>query len=301
MRRKNIQTDSLELFLDTICNTFGGILFIALLVIILLQITGKTKLESSSRETVDEIDYIQIQNDYERLKDEWEHLSEQIKQIGEIDHLYGRDSIKVVLEKEKELQNHYQQIMQEKDDLLKKSLKATKETGLITQTLITLKDQCKDEEKEKKKKEKTLEEEENKKVRKRSLPQMRPSHKMEIGVILRFNRFYLWHRYNQFERIGLNTEDFLILSEDDQRRKTLPNILKGIPLDQGNPHMEIVQKLSPFSTSKHKLTVIIWPDSYGSWKTVQDIIGKLGFDYTPVPTYNGCVWMDRGGQGRDVQ
>ena len=41
-RRKN-DTGSLDLLLDTICNTFGGILLIALLVIVLLNTTSKTK------------------------------------------------------------------------------------------------------------------------------------------------------------------------------------------------------------------------------------------------------------------
>ena len=40
MRRRRDQTDGLELFLDTICNTFGGIIFLAILVAILSQTQG---------------------------------------------------------------------------------------------------------------------------------------------------------------------------------------------------------------------------------------------------------------------
>ena len=40
MKRRRDQTDSLELFLDTICNTFGGIIFLAILVAILSQTRG---------------------------------------------------------------------------------------------------------------------------------------------------------------------------------------------------------------------------------------------------------------------
>ena len=39
-RRRSSRQDSLELLLDTICNTFGGVLFIAILVVLLLQQTG---------------------------------------------------------------------------------------------------------------------------------------------------------------------------------------------------------------------------------------------------------------------
>ncbi|MDO5580227.1 MAG: hypothetical protein Q4G69_03765 [Planctomycetia bacterium] len=302
MRRKNIQGDSLELFLDTICNTFGGILFIALLVIILLQISGKNQLESTPQDTVDEMEYIQVQNEYEQLKEEWEHLSKQIRKIEEMNHKFTQDSLKNEFEKMKKLQKNFKIGMQEKEDLLKKSIKASKETGMISQALDALNKQCRDEEKVKKKKEKILNKEEDKKVRKRTLPQMRPTSKREIAVILRFNRFYLWHRYNKYgTNIGLNTDDFLVLSEDKKIRETLPNITKGIPLDQGDPSPAIKRKLESFSPQNYKLSFLIWPDSYDSWKTVQNAVGNLGFDYTPIPTYNGCLWVDRGGKNRDVQ
>lgn len=41
MARKNSLPESLELLLDTMCNTFGGIMFIALALIILSQLVGK--------------------------------------------------------------------------------------------------------------------------------------------------------------------------------------------------------------------------------------------------------------------
>ena len=45
-RRRRTRTSSLELLLDTICNTFGGVLFLAILVTVLLRTTSK--LESAS-------------------------------------------------------------------------------------------------------------------------------------------------------------------------------------------------------------------------------------------------------------
>ena len=40
-RRRAVKQDSLELLLDTICNTFGGVLFIAIMVVMLLQNAGQ--------------------------------------------------------------------------------------------------------------------------------------------------------------------------------------------------------------------------------------------------------------------
>ena len=47
---------SLELLLDTITNTFGGIVFLALLVVVLLQLTSdKATQEAPQKETVDRL------------------------------------------------------------------------------------------------------------------------------------------------------------------------------------------------------------------------------------------------------
>ena len=46
-RRQRTETNSsLDLLLDTICNTFGGIIFLAILVAVLLQFSGAAPFET---------------------------------------------------------------------------------------------------------------------------------------------------------------------------------------------------------------------------------------------------------------
>jgi len=48
MNRKQVQSEgSLDLLLDTICNTFGGVVFIALLVVLLLRLSPIKQLSAS--------------------------------------------------------------------------------------------------------------------------------------------------------------------------------------------------------------------------------------------------------------
>ena len=49
-KKSNVNAGSLDLLLDTICNTFGGILLIALLVVIMLTETSKSTSESETKE-----------------------------------------------------------------------------------------------------------------------------------------------------------------------------------------------------------------------------------------------------------
>ncbi len=93
-RRQNIELqDSTELLLDTICNTFGGILFISLLVVILVNTSG----ESSRIELVDDaatLELMELNNLREELvrddllviqKELQDSLAQQAVYIGSLD------------------------------------------------------------------------------------------------------------------------------------------------------------------------------------------------------------------------
>jgi prefoldin subunit 5 len=75
MARTSQPTDSLELLLETICNTFGAILFIALLVVILLQQAGRTpQTDTSPVQSPAELAW--LEHELNTLRDEAQQLRE---------------------------------------------------------------------------------------------------------------------------------------------------------------------------------------------------------------------------------
>jgi len=52
-RRRNTTEDSLELLLDTMCNMFGGIILMALLVVLQTQMTAKSVQAHQKQESPD--------------------------------------------------------------------------------------------------------------------------------------------------------------------------------------------------------------------------------------------------------
>ena len=60
MRGKSVADSSLELLLDTICNTFGGVLFLAILVCILLRNAGHTSAQQQVDAKFTENDVIEL-------------------------------------------------------------------------------------------------------------------------------------------------------------------------------------------------------------------------------------------------
>ena len=127
--------------------------------------------------------------------------------------------------------------------------------------------------------------------------------KQEIGLILRYGRLYVWHRYGPGnERLGLNIEEFVIVSEDGDTLVTRPNPTKGTLLDGSPASREAVRRtLRRFDPKTCCLAVIVRPDSYGVFRHVRDEAIALGFDYRLLPTEADSPIADRGGTGGKVQ
>lgn len=77
-RRRRPQTSSLDLFLDTICNAFGGIMFISILISILIQMRGEPSDTPASKDGVTESEALDKQIKVEQLQQQIRVLSETV-------------------------------------------------------------------------------------------------------------------------------------------------------------------------------------------------------------------------------
>jgi len=67
-RRQRVQTSSLDLFLDTICNAFGGIMFISILISILIQMRGDSSETNARQNAITEVTAIDQQSKVKQLQ-----------------------------------------------------------------------------------------------------------------------------------------------------------------------------------------------------------------------------------------
>ena len=74
MKRRRPADSSLELLLDTICNTFGGVLFLAILVCILLHNTGHSNSHQQNGPRFTEADVIELVRRQQELESALEGL-----------------------------------------------------------------------------------------------------------------------------------------------------------------------------------------------------------------------------------
>lgn len=77
-RRRRSQTSSLDLFLDTICNAFGGIMFISILISILIQMRGNPNDTTAKSDGVTETEALDKQKKVEQLQQQIRVLTETV-------------------------------------------------------------------------------------------------------------------------------------------------------------------------------------------------------------------------------
>lgn len=77
-RHRRSQTSSLDLFLDTICNAFGGIMFISILISILIQMRGNPNDTTAKSDGVTETEALDKQKKVEQLQQQIRVLTETV-------------------------------------------------------------------------------------------------------------------------------------------------------------------------------------------------------------------------------
>jgi len=89
-RRQRVQTSSLDLFLDTICNAFGGIMFISILISILIQMRGDSSETNARQNAITEVTAIDQQAKVKQLQHQVRILSETVTERERL--LFNEDS-----------------------------------------------------------------------------------------------------------------------------------------------------------------------------------------------------------------
>ncbi len=294
--------DSLELLLDTICNTFGGVLFIAMLVILLLQQTGSSP-SVESRPGVSPAEFQSLMVHWEDLAGKLSRLREnRLSQQIVIDG-FAPESLRSDLERRRTLSEQHdtlkakvEKVLTDNADLVLQLQNITLENDDVRQNLEAAEAQRTEAMAE-------LEQELQSQVEEIRLPSVRRTSKQEIGIVLRYGRLYVWHKYGPgHRRLGLNTDDFVIVAETKDGVRVRPRPTRGVMLDaSAESKAEVRSILSRFDHRTCCLAVIVRPDSYHQFRLVRDAAISLGLEYRLMPAGEDDPIADRGGVGGDVQ
>ena len=276
---------SLELFLDTISNAFGGVLFIALLVCILLQLSGKNVPDpETTREHARrlEIEWKQRPAEIASLQLLQRRLAEQIRHMETPARKRRAVTYAALL-----AESHKQEARQA--ELTARQRQLPPQLAKLDELLKALRTRRAQLEAELRSLKVALREMEERNTYRIRVPGLHRTTKKEVQILVSEGRMAFIFRY---DRLGRPTS--YNVGELEQGQKTKSGVTlkafrkipgKGLPIDRSEGFVkEMRRRLGPFKPSTHYVALAVWPDSYEQCDIMRDLlIDELKFEYQLIP------------------
>ena len=298
-RRKRNTLSSLDLFLDTICNAFGGIMFLSILISLLLQIqSDESGSDATTLLTVEE--FQTLQTEIERLSQENDRIVQSI-QLFHVSlnstSLGNHETARLKLKIESE--------QKETNDKLKTRDAMAKQLGALTESNLAMEKRMREADEEITRLEATLERSGRNfdqavatRTRLTELPKTKSTSKANILLGLRYGKLYL---ISDLQNGKLSADRW-------NKDHVFPTQLLGVTTirmrqDAGWPveHESFVgnseQFLRSVSTDQYFMSIAVWPDSYEQFAIVKQLLITKGFEYDLLPLGNvDIVSITSGGE-----
>lgn len=317
-RRRRADDSSLELLLDTITNTFGGILFIAILLSLLLKSSSRTAREAATRvEPMSAVEQAELESQVADLQQDVESLRRRVAAAAsEPGDSQAEDS---ELGKLSAAAAAVEAAVLERAEAVRNTLEHQREAAAATEQFEML-------EQDRKMIEDRLAEAEHRLAAAReeaaklaeaalqidrpqgpteieqtvSLPSLRPSLKTEVALYVRFDKIFMMHSWRNGERQGPNTDQFVIVptpSGDGVRQVARPKPDTGMDVNADTITDDLRRMLQSFPPNKFVVSVVVFEDSFDVFQLIKASIVRNGYEYRPIPLSPGQSIVDTGGRG----
>jgi predicted phosphatase len=300
--RRRIADSSLELLLDTICNAFGGVLFIAILVTVLLRVTSIAEPVDDPPTKVSPSELLAMKTEHVALRATIAELQQAYREQMHLAAAFARPESQPILEELNRLRDDYAAASEERTQVMTQIAESQASIEVRRQELAELDRALERAGEELRDAQLSLKSEHAARVQAAALPRVRNKLAPEIGIIVRYGRVYIWHRYGRFnERLGLNTDEFTVIGEDGRTLTTMPKPYAGIDAAAPDLRKQLAARLRQFNRREYVLCIIVWPDSFGAFQQLRTVVVDIGFEYRLIPMVDGEKIFDRGGVGGQVQ
>jgi hypothetical protein len=284
-RRRQDSDGSLEMLLDTICNTFGVVVFISMLLVVQLEQTSRYADESPPTQE-SQADLIIEQNELEKSRHVLEQLKAAVAQQEKI-------TSEFVSEESRRLAGHLRNDQTQQVSLLEKKRNIMSDTVSLQQSVNTVAENLE------RQRETLADLQEESAVLTRKLA-------TEIASRSRGARFPEGHKSNRrhvifFLKAGVlyrqslpghlqPSANELKQIESNGKIALEPIDGKGAKIDPNSGNKgEISKLIAGYSTSDDVLRVFFWPDSFREFQILRDIMVEQGFANIPEPVPENTV------------
>lgn len=279
---------SLELLLDTITNAFGGILFLALLVIVLLQMTSdRVADEPPSRETATKL--VAMEREVLSATRERDELLRATVIQDQLAKQLVTDENRIALGSLQASRQSSTDLNSQRVKLAAELVNKQNEINTLAQTLSDLKTRVKLKSAEVDDAKLKLQAELRARTTTANLPRLHETSKVEIAVVLRFGRLYFLHRYDpSLASRELNTEDMVILEDAADSVLATPKPYRGTPVDNIEAvRATVLRELKSFPPQAIYLAIAVWEDSFDQFIDLKNLLIELKYEYRVIPLGEG--------------
>ena len=321
-RKSDLNDSSLELLLDTICNTFGGVLFLAMLVSLLLTQTRKrSELEAEATDPVPAVSAADLVRLDARADEAERELAQLEAVVADVRKMGGQmadpgyreklDAMQEAVRAENALASRRVRVLREIADAQAATARAAGKTAATERERAEAESQL---EVARERLEAATREREQlvqSAIRLRDdsaraatmsttgrAPRERDTDKSEFGVMLKYGRMYLMHNYGTGAR-EVNTKDF-VLTPGLLNNTAEPKPNAGLDLkDRSLSAADLRRYLASHPAREWYPCLVVHPDSFQEFLTLKAALVSLGYEYRLMPTDKGV--FDGGGTGGRVQ
>jgi hypothetical protein len=294
-RRAAPPDDSLDLLLDTITNTFGGVLFLAILVTVLLKssdpprlpadATSKPHTELENRSAA----LATLQDTIETLR---KTAKEQILALGEIRATAEanaaaelselRAAVTAMERENEELREQLSSARSAKLEMAREQLKEQQALDAASSEIALGKSE--------------YQEELAKRRMSTALPEAHETRRTEYVIAVRYDELYCIYKPLARLRGELNVDDFDALSQGGDTMTILPKQGRGLRISDPGLAKMLQARLPGVSPQSYYICVLIWPDSFDAFASLRQAMVSLGYEYRAIiMDEEGLVGTDAGG------
>ncbi|QGQ25810.1 hypothetical protein F1728_25435 [Gimesia benthica] len=297
--RRTGEGNSLELLLDTICNTFGGVLFISILVVILINMSS----DAAQVTPPDEAELMEMQIELQKSQERIQKLKNAIDQQQSIESQFVDPDTKMIVRKWTQLNADLTRLQESKDQAL---ANISKDQTLINKVAAESKqsaDALAQAKEEYNSLLSRLRTEVETRTQAAKLPKLRRTSKTEMVFFLREGYLSSYARKMGEGSYVPNTNE-VVEKTGPQGAYIEPVSSAGIKISKGDNAIQesLERRLADFKPSQHYIAVFVSPDSFEEFAVLKDLMVQKGFEYRLEPyTPDQKVYIGPAQNAKNVQ
>lgn len=265
-------TESLELLLDTICNTFGAVIFISMLVAVLVSQSTRQREPAEpveDPEVVSAMVQAEIQQAQERLR----VLSGQLRQQEVVKHKFATEDSLMLAGKVKQQTEQRVRFMQEKSEAIKEITESTSTSAVLQNQLLKQQAEFDAAASENQRLKDALKQQEELASRTARIPQVRKTSKQSVAFGLDDGRLVRMTT----PKGTVDTTD-CTLTDENGGRVVRPRRGRGVTVN-ASQGKAIQTRFDGIDASNQFVILFVARDSFAEFVPVKDKLVEIGLEY----------------------